>query len=988
MISLRDFGAYIALLWCLHPTLAAERIPFLTSTPTGLAYEQSPNGDRIPDFSYSGYNGGDTSPPQVTTRITVDPSGLDDTVSIQAAIDQVAAVSVDRTGWRGAVQLSPGRYEVNGTLFLRGNKIVLRGAGLDAAGTTIVASGRSRRPLIVIGGVIEPRANDSARRISRIVQYVPVGSMTIHIDEGNRWRVGQRVHIEHTSSEKWIANVGMNSFPNDDGKGSWLDWKPGTMDQSWERTILAIDNNEIKLDAPITSAIDPEISNATVVQSRIERRSEHLGIENLRLISEADTSTNPKDEEHAWDAIRFNDVTDAWARSIACQHFVGSAVHVGRRAQRVSVVDCESKEPISENAGWRRHTFYTLGQQTLFLRCRTEDGRHDFSVGPLTSGPNAFVHCSSRRATDFSGPIGSWATGVLYDNIEIDGAGLSLTNRETAAQGTGWSAANCVLWNCVAPTITCRKPPTAYNWAIGIWGEVAGDGAWRQLNVFTSPESLYETQLIDRIGAVNAERVMTPARYSDVDNSIASHADAIQSNMPSKSNSAQEIKTRLRLQNGWLVIGDRLAIGSRLTQSWWRGSVLPAKVKEFGSNLTRFVPGCDEPYYTDDVADITRQMRKKHAIVLEHHWGLWYDRRRDDHQMIRRIDGDVWPPFYEQPWARSGQGKAWDGLSRYDLTKFNTWYFDRLREFAEQADKHELVLMQYMYFQHNILEAGAHWADFPWRPANCLQDTGFPEPPTYENRKRIFMADAFYDVSHPVRRDMHTRYIRHCLDSLGHFSNVLFVLGEEFTGPEHFVRFWLDTIRQWEIDTGRNVMVVLSATRDVQDAILANAKYASQVDVIDLKYWWYTPDGSVYDPPGGQNLAPRQQLREWKGSKNRGPESLSRAVCEMRSRFPDKAILCSLSGADPWQLLAAGGSIPELPADTNPQLLSEIVKCQPTEFESGYSLRHEKAACLIVSNQSMSPDGCVPIDRRTGQPVTDLSQDTQSVRNVFWKRVD
>jgi hypothetical protein len=65
-----------------------------------------------------------------------------------------------------------------------------------------------------------------------------------------------------------------------------------------------------------------------------------------------------------------------------------------------------------------------------------------------------------------------------------------------------------------------------------------------------------------------------------------------------------------------------------------------------------------------------------------------------------------------------------------------------------------------MYFQHNILEAGAHWVDCPWRPANNLNATDFPEPPpfrdsdgreppTYEAGKRIFMAEQFYDVTHP-----------------------------------------------------------------------------------------------------------------------------------------------------------------------------------------------------------------------------------------------
>ena len=70
-------------------------------------------------------------------------------------------------------------------------------------------------------------------------------------------------------------------------------------------------------------------------------------------------------------------------------------------------------------------------------------------------------------------------------------------------------------------------------------------------------------------------------------------------------------------------------------------------------------------------------------------------------------------------------------LSKYDLTKFNPWYWSRLKKFADLADERGLVLFNENYFQHNIIEAGAHWVDCPWRAANNINDTGFPEPPPF-----------------------------------------------------------------------------------------------------------------------------------------------------------------------------------------------------------------------------------------------------------------
>ena len=132
--------------------------------------------------------------------------------------------------------------------------------------------------------------------------------------------------------------------------------------------------------------------------------------------------------------------------------------------------------------------------------------------------------------------------------------------------------------------------------------------------------------------------------------------------------------------------------------------------------------------------------------------------------MVRRADGAVAPPFYEQPFARTGKGTAWDGLSLYDLEAFNPWYWNRLHEFAKVCDKKGLIIFFQNYFQHNILEAGAHWADFPWRSANNINNTEFPEPPPYAGNKRIFMDELFYDATHPVRRSLHRAYIRKCLD--------------------------------------------------------------------------------------------------------------------------------------------------------------------------------------------------------------------------------
>ena len=79
------------------------------------------------------------------------------------------------------------------------------------------------------------------------------------------------------------------------------------------------------------------------------------------------------------------------------------------------------------------------------------------------------------------------------------------------------------------------------------------------------------------------------------------------------------------------------------------------------------------------------------------------------------------------PWARSGQGRDWNGLSKYDLTRFNPWFFRRVKDFADRCDAQGRILYHNFYFQHALQETRAHYVDFPWRPVNCLQDTGMPD---------------------------------------------------------------------------------------------------------------------------------------------------------------------------------------------------------------------------------------------------------------------
>lgn len=413
----------------------------------------------------------------------------------------------------------------------------------------------------------------------------------------------------------------------------------------------------------------------------------------------------------------------------------------------------------------------------------------------------------------------------------------------------------------------------------------------------------------------------------------------------------------VRVTNGWLVCNGRLVTGTTLPVNWWRGNMLPCDAKNYGVNLTRFAPGREGPGYTDDLEAVADLMQAGYQVALDHHYGLWYDRRREDHERVRRITGDVWAPFYEQPFARSGTGTAWDGLSQYDLTKYNVWYWSRLNQFAAICDRRGLVLFNENYFQHNILEAGAHWVDCPWRSANNINSTDFPEPPPFAGDKRIFMAEQFYDVSNPVRRELHREFIRQNLANFTNRANVIQFTSAEFTGPLAFEQFWLDTIRDWEAETDSKPLVALCATKNVQDAILADDRRAQTVNIICLRYWWQT-DGDLFAPDGGRNLSPRQFERQWR-SGTPSDEDLAAMAAEYRGKFSGKAVIASGEDEDlnhgAWAFVCAGGSMPSLPASTDAQLLEAIPQMQPWPAATGngrWALRNGRDQMLVYSGES------------------------------------
>ena len=904
-----------------------------------ITYLDDEQGNRILDFSYCGYKSSEQDIPDVRNTVFVSWTAGDNTARIQRAIDYVASLVPDASGFRGAVLLDQGEFSLSESLRIAASGIVLRGVNKEK--TILLKKGVDRGVLIYMEGTDDLNTLDTLQVLSK---YVPVNARTLEVASGTSLRKGDRVMVNRPSEKDWIASLGCDIFGG--GIGA-LGWKEGDMDLSWDRTVTEVNGNQITLDAPLTVALNATYGTSTVTVYQWNGRIRNCGVENMTLISDYD-KRYPKDEDHCWTGISIEDAEDCWVRRVNFKHFAGSAVIVQRTGSQITVEDCISREPVSEIGGMRRCTFYTLGQQTLFQRCYSEHGIHDFAAGYCAAGPNAFVQCDSYESLNFSGSIDAWACGLLFDVVNIDGHNLSFKNLGQDKNGAGWNTANSLFWQCTAAEIECYTPAKdAMNRAYGCWAQFSGDGEWAQSNNHVQPRSIFYAQLEERLQKKCAERARFLPRNTSATSSptvevameLAKEAynprltleqwieqGAFASSTATTglksiddikekkiiSNKKTSVQSGVTIVDGRIQMDGALLVGGSHTTPWWNGKLKTNFLKKASPAITRFVPGREGLGLTDRIDSVIDFMKQKNILVFDQNYGLWYDRRRDDHERVRRRDGDVWGPFYEQPFGRSGQGTAWEGLSKYDLNRPNAWYWSRLKEFAEKGNKEGLLLFYENYFQHNILEAGAHWVDCPWRSSNNINQTGFPEPAPFAGDKRIFVADMFYDITHPVRRELHRQYIRQCLNNFADNPNVIQLTSAEFTGPLHFVQFWLDVIAEWEAESGKKAKVALSTTKDVQDAILADPKRAAVVDIIDIRYWHYKTDG-IFAPEGGKK-APRQHMRKMKVGKITFTEAY-KAVYEYRQKFPEKAVTFYAQNypAMGWAVLMAGGSCPVIP---------------------------------------------------------------------------
>lgn len=325
-----------------------------------LVYKSNGRGDVIPDFSHAGYRGGGVALPDVPIKIRLNPQQGDNTLYIHQALDRVGKIKLSESGYRGAVYLNPGRYEIAGTLHIRNSGLALLGAGDHEGGTLLIATAADKGTLIQIGGEGEFEEVPGTQR-DITDSYVPVGARSFSVADAGGFRVGDQVIIYRPSTSEWISAIGMDKIPLDTVGSPTIQWTEGRRDLKFDRIITAINGNKITIDAPLTHSLDQDYGGGYIFAYSFPGRLNEVGIGFIRAVTEwrgvlglgrdeelvghqttyvrdftrwqgGDRDNPPAGDVRASHFVSFNAVQNAWMTNVTVCHFSAGASSVGASA--------------------------------------------------------------------------------------------------------------------------------------------------------------------------------------------------------------------------------------------------------------------------------------------------------------------------------------------------------------------------------------------------------------------------------------------------------------------------------------------------------------------------------------------------------------------------------------------------------------------------------------------------------------------------------
>jgi hypothetical protein len=127
------------------------------------------------------------------------------------------------------------------------------------------------------------------------------------------------------------------------------------------------------------------------------------------------------------------------------------------------------------------------------------------------------------------------------------------------------------------------------------------------------------------------------------------------------------------------------------------------------------------------------------------------------------------------PWMRTGPGLATDGGLKFDLTKFDRSYFERLRTRVEALNRAGIYAGVYLFTGEWVLRFRCATDGYPFSAPNNVNgvDDGYRGGPAESGVASVTMTGT------NIITDLQDAYVRKTIDTLNDLPNVLWIVSEE-----------------------------------------------------------------------------------------------------------------------------------------------------------------------------------------------------------------
>jgi len=481
-----------------------------------LHYKTDANGNRILDYSYAGYEGGGVKLPVVPVAQTISPVSGDNTSHIQAAINAVSALTPDANGFRGAVLLQPGTYNVSGTISITAGGVVLRGSGSGTGGSNLNMTG-SPHLLLSISGAGSATTVGSSASITN--SFVPSGTLSFNVNSTSGFNVGDTILVQRPVTAPWVHFMNMDTLTRNGLPQTWI--SVGTLIKT-DRTIAAINGNQITVDAPITDSFDSSLLNppgGSIIKYTFAGRIAQVGVEHLSVTAPA---ADVDISMPQFQALSMNTVINGWVQDLIV-HDTDNSISIGGGTKQITLDNVTITHSLAFTHSAGPADFGISGTRILLNKCSSKGntGVWAYVVQAEVTGPVVLLNSNS-DSRGFA-PHQRWATGILADSSQFPGGtsgtpGIAFSDRGNFGSGQGWDAGWAVAWNVTSPDFLVQEPPGVNNWCIGCVGTevTAGapggpstlpNGIYESLGTHVTPSSLYLAQLCDRLGTTAAANI-------------------------------------------------------------------------------------------------------------------------------------------------------------------------------------------------------------------------------------------------------------------------------------------------------------------------------------------------------------------------------------------------------------------------------------------------------------------------------------------------